>query len=336
MALHGHVTSALGTTSRGNDLVRFSRALVWAIFFGLLIGCGGGGAAAPATKPGKESQKERRKVAPAKRHRGTGKEKDDDKKSLIDSAKEKAKKAVKPDDGEKILGTDSIPAELVKLQSQLADLQVQIGDMKNFEKSAAASLGEVQESLEGMKEDVDKAKSQAEGVSELVKKNEGVLKKLERAQKEVSALAAKANESADINRDRAADIDTKFDEVAESMDSLGKDIAGLRQDGRDAVDSHKLYLGKDDFSGWRGKFDQWKDRGPEGGPYYYEEPQPKWWHLAVAGLVSLIIGGMVFYLALKAIRPAYTNLNEVRAKLGTLGARQQAEAGPPPEPPQEE
>lgn len=218
------------------------------------------------------------------------------------------------DGGTSLIG-GSLAAEFVKLQSQVAGLQAQLGELQNYKNSVDGRLGGIQTSVEGLKEQAEEEGKRLESVEGLLAGNQKLLGKLERlqegAKKEQEKLWGRQKDVAD----EMIDVQDKLDKLAESDENLGEDVRGLRDAKAGARHPHEDYLSKVDFTRWKGESEQ------------YVPGQHRLWYLAVCFLIALIIGGVVFWLNLKAIRPAYNSLNEIRAKLTTLVNRQGEDVG---------
>lgn len=295
----------------------------------LLIGVPGCGAAeVTEEKSAPEEKKEpRKKVTPGSRRVRSPK-------AAVQEAEDKVKKAAKVGDGEK-LGGETLASELVKVQSQMNEMQVSLGELKNFQNSVGGRLEELQSSLDSLKDGAESGEQRLASLGETIQESKGLAGKLEKSQGDLRTYVSAVEDRAKISSEKVIDQENRLDEMDENAENLRVDINFLREAGAELEASHEHYLGKDEFSKWKRMFDKWKVKGEAGVAPYYEEVQPRWWHLAVAFLVSLIIGGVVFYLALKAIRPAYSALNEMKAKVTVMGTRQKEEAGEEAPPPQE-
>ena len=232
-------------------------------------------------------------------------------------AGDKAKRLVQGNDG----GEESIAAELIKVQSQVTDLQAELGDLQNFQSSVSKQLTDMQNSMEELRAGMESGEAGISSLEDLIRRNQGLLDRLKEEQRsavdrmeEVGGKAARAFDS-------TVDMEDDLATLKESTGNLNGGLNSLRSDQRKLEDSHAFYLGKDEFNEWTAKFKEWKGRGAEGEAKLFSEPQPKWWHLAVAFLVALIVSGVAFYLSIKAVKPAYRAISEVQAKVNVMASR---------------
>ncbi|MCZ6692063.1 MAG: hypothetical protein O7H41_20960 [Planctomycetota bacterium] len=317
---------------KANGIIRM---VLWSVFIICFAGCSTTGEGDSKESDGDSKQVEK-KVQP-ERGRGRGRSRgraDSGDKSAKEKTKvpaddktrkpsdktakkagDKAKELVQGDDG----GEEGTAAELIKVQSQLTDLQVELGDLQNFQSSVGKQLTDMQNSMEDLRAGIDSAEAGRSGLDDLIRRNQGLLDGLREGQasakdkmEELGGQAARAYES-------TVDMEDDLASLKESVDSLSGGLTGLRRGRQQLEDAHALYLGKDEFNAWLAKFGEWKDE--DGDATRFAEPQPKWWHLAVAFLVALIVSGVAFYLSIKAVKPAYRAISEIQAKVNVMASR---------------
>lgn len=219
--------------------------------------------------------------------------------------------------GEKL---ETVSAEMAEIQAQLADLQVQMGDLKNFENTVRAEMEKGKASLTGVESAVGDLGSRFDGLEKQI----ASVGELEKSLGDLASYRkSHSDEHVELDEQvgKIPELDEAVAGMSEKVDNHTDDIRFL-QDGKapkDHIDAHETHFVKvDEFNGWV------QDQ--------YKEPQSKLWIVAVAVLSALLTGAGALFLALKAIRPAYNSMNDIRLKVNQLSARSRGDAGQEEEP----
>ena len=199
---------------------------------------------------------------------------------------------------------EALGAEMAEIQSQLVDLQVKIGDLENFENTVRTELEKSETGLAALDSTVTDTAA-----------------RLDTAEKELRAIGRLEGEITDLrglrkkHKDEHVELDDQVGKIPLLEEEIGKlsdlvdnnreDMGFLRTgkaDGSHLHDDH--YLKISDWNHWTAND--------------YKAPQSRLWIVAVAGLSALLTAALALYMALKAIRPAYTALNDFRLKINQM------------------
>ena len=214
---------------------------------------------------------------------------------------------------------EALNSEVAKIQSSLEDLKVQVGDLKNFEESARG--------------DLEKGKTAAASLEGGLADSKKRIGDVEKSLKDLAALRADLQEmdaSRKKHKDEHVDLDERLGKIPEMEESLGKaqeEIDGLKESvgflktgkaDRDHLEMHDAHYVK--VEAWR----DWLEKD-------YKAAEPWWRHVAVAVSAAVLTGAAALFLALKAVKPAYRALNELRMKVNQILSRETGAGGPPAE-----
>lgn len=211
----------------------------------------------------------------------------------------------------------TLAADLVKVQSQLADLQVSVGEVRNFEKSARSALEEIQTSVDTLKETVAGSEARLGNLEKLVAEAKTASADLEKIREEATRELNLIRDDQEASAEAVNELIDRVDGIGGETESMVDRIDMLTDGKASSRHGHEEYLPRIDFKDWTGETEQ------------YTAPQPRLWHLAMAASLSLMIGAIVFWLARKAILPAYSSLNQIQAKVNALVSRQKGGGGGP-------
>jgi hypothetical protein len=200
---------------------------------------------------------------------------------------------------------------IVDLGAQISDMEVEVGDLRNFKKTATAQMEDTQGALSGLKASVEGTETRLGDLESSLKDQVGI-------PEQVKGLAEQADRHTGDILDLEEAIGGEVDKIKESMGTISENQETLRDQvfqlddiKASAKHDHPDLVAKTEFKTWLGED--------------YKAPQPWWRHIAVSVSSALIAAALALYLSLKAIKPAYAALNDLRIKVSTGLKKKEAE-----------